>query len=203
MSSEAAMLREAAPAKINLYLHIVDREPGGMHLIDSLVVFAEFGDVVTVSPGADIALTRSGPMAGDLPPVEDDLVCRAARLLAEMAGVTAGAAIHVEKNIPVASGIGGGSADAAAAIRALVRLWQIEIQPDRLSKLAQSLGADVRVCLASVPAIVGGTGEKLSPQSALVPLHAVLVNPRLAVSTAAVFATFDAGPQLPYPDLGT
>ena len=89
MSSGASAIREAAPAKINLFLHIVGRRPDGMHLIDSLVVFAELGDVVTVSPGNDISLTRAGPMAGDLPPVADDLVFRAATLLAQAAGVAA------------------------------------------------------------------------------------------------------------------
>ncbi|MEE8445178.1 MAG: 4-(cytidine 5'-diphospho)-2-C-methyl-D-erythritol kinase, partial [Alphaproteobacteria bacterium] len=143
MSSGASAIREAAPAKINLFLHIVGRRPDGMHLIDSLVVFAELGDVVTVSPGSDISLTRAGPMAGDQPPVADDLVFRAATLLAQAAGVAAGAEIDVQKNLPVASGIGGGSADAAAAIRALMRLWRIDLPSDRLSALAQELGADL------------------------------------------------------------
>lgn len=196
MSNDATAFSEAAPAKINLYLHIVGRRPDGMHLIESLVTFADIGDVVTVSPATDISLTRSGPMADDLPPVEDDLVFRAAYLLAERAGVNAGAAIHVEKNIPVASGIGGGSADAAAAIRALLQLWRIEPTPDQLLLLAQTLGADVLACLASQPAIVAGTGEILSPLGALAPLHAVLVNPRLAVSTAEAFAAFDADTKL-------
>lgn len=195
MSSGADVLREAAPAKINLFLHIVGRRPDDMHLIDSLVVFAELGDIVTVSPGNDISLTRSGPMAGDLPPVEDDLVFRAAILLAEAAGVTAGADIDVQKNLPVASGIGGGSADAAAAIRALTQLWRVDLPPDRLSSLAQNLGADVAVCLESQPSLVGGIGEQLSPPGALAPLHAVLVNPRLAVSTAEVFKDFTTTPQ--------
>jgi len=195
LSSGASAFREAAPAKINLFLHIVGRRPDGLHSIDSLVVFAELGDVVTVSPGDGLSLTRSGPMAGDLPPVADDLVFRAATLLAEAAGVAAGAVIDVQKNLPVASGIGGGSADAAAAIRALTRLWRIDLAPGRLSSLAQKLGADVAVCLASQPSRVGGAGELLSPPGPLAPLHAVLVNPRLAVSTAEVFEVFVAAPQ--------
>jgi len=195
LSSGAGALREAAPAKINLYLHIVGRRPDGLHLLDSLVVFAELGDVVTVSPANTITLTRSGPMAGDLPPVAGDLVFRAATLLAEMAGMTAGAAIHVGKHLPVASGIGGGSADAAATIRALARLWRIDLPPDRLSSLARELGADLTVCLSGRPSRVGGIGEQLSPPGALAPLHAVLVNPRLAVATDEVFAAFAAAPQ--------
>jgi 4-diphosphocytidyl-2-C-methyl-D-erythritol kinase len=199
LSSGADALREAAPAKINLYMHIVGRRPDGMHSIDSLVVFAELGDVVTVSPGNGISLTRSGPMAGDLPPVADDLVFRAATLLAASAGVTAGAApgavIQVQKNLPVAGGIGGGSADAAAAIRALARLWRVDLPPGQLSSLARELGADLAVCLASRPSLVTGAGEQLSPPGALAPLHAVLVNPRLAVFTDEVFAAFAAAPQ--------
>jgi len=195
LSSGASAFREAAPAKINLFLHIVGRRPDGLHSIDSLVVFAELGDVVTVSPGSDISLTRSGPMAGGLPPVAGDLVFRAAKRLAELSGVAAGAAIHVQKNLPVASGIGGGSADAAATIRALARLWRIDPPPELLSSLAQELGADLAVCLESRPSLVGGAGELLSPPGPLAPLHAVLVNPRLAVSTAEVFAAFAAAPQ--------
>lgn len=195
MSSGASAIREAAPAKINLFLHIVGRRPDGMHLIDSLVVFAELGDVVTVSPGNDISLTRAGPMAGDLPPLADDLVFRAATLLAQAAGVAAGAEIDVQKNLPVASGIGGGSADAAAAIRALMRLWRVDLPAGQLSSLARELGADLTVCMAGRPSLVGAAGERLSPPGALAPLHAVLVNPRLALSTAAVFAAFASSPR--------
>jgi len=195
-----ASVREPAPAKINLFLHIVGRRTDGKHLLDSLVVFAEIGDVVTVAPGDSLTLTRSGPMASGLPPVADDLVLLTAARLAAAAGVTAGAAIEVEKNLPVASGIGGGSADAAATLRALSRLWQVDLPPDRLSALAQELGADVPVCLANRPARVGGFGEQLSPAGRLAPLHAVLVNPRVAVTTADVFAVFAAGPQAPAAD---
>jgi 4-diphosphocytidyl-2-C-methyl-D-erythritol kinase len=187
-------IREAAPAKINLYLHATGRRSDGLHLLDSLVVFAALGDVVTVTPGPEISLTRSGPLAGALPPVEDDLVYRAARLLAERAGVVAGAAIHVEKNLPIAGGIGGGSADAAAAIRALARLWEIDPPAELLASLAEDLGADLTVCLVSQPALVSGIGEILSSPGPLPPLHAVLVNPRVAVPTAEVFAAFAAGP---------
>jgi 4-diphosphocytidyl-2-C-methyl-D-erythritol kinase len=204
LSSNAARratgIREAAPAKINLYLHVTGRRSDGLHLLDSLVVFAALGDVVTVTPGADIALTRSGPQAGDLPPVADDLVYRAARLLAERAGVAAGAAIHVEKNLPIASGIGGGSADAAATIRALARLWQIDPPPDLLASLAEDLGADITICLVSQPALVSGIGETLASPGPLPPLHAVLVNPRVAVPTGEVFAAFAARPPAPPAD---
>ncbi len=188
MSSGGAALRELAPAKINLFLHIVGRRADGMHLLDSLVVFAKLGDIVTVRPGKSLSLTRDGPMADDLPPVEEDLVFRAANLLAELAPEPAGAAIHVEKNLPVAAGIGGGTADAAAAIRALVRLWCLDLPADRLTGFVEELGADFPVCLESQPSRVGGIGEQISSPGQLAPLHAVLINPRVAISTAEVFA---------------
>ena len=194
MNSGVVAVRQKAAAKLNLFLHIVGRRPDGMHLIDSLVVFAVLGDAVTVRPDSALSLTRSGPMADDLPPVEDDLVLRAATALARAAGVTDGAAIELRKNLPVASGIGGGSADAAATIRALARLWRVDVPPDRLAALAQELGADVPACLQSRPSRVGGLGEQLGPAGHLPPLHAVLVNPRLAVSTVKVFVAFAAGP---------
>ena len=138
-------------------------------------------------------------MAGELPPVEDDLVYRAARRLAETTGVAVGAKIHVEKNLPIASGIGGGSADAAATLRALAQLWRLDLSSGLLSSLALGLGADVSVCLQSRPARVGGIGEILAPPGTLAPLHAVLVNPRRAVATADVFAAFAAAPPAPGP----
>ena len=206
MNSGTAALREPAPAKINLFLHVVGRRSDGMHLIESLVVFAEFGDVVTVAPGDSLSLIRSGPLAADLPPVEHDLAFQAAARLAAVAGVTAGAAIEVQKNLPVASGIGGGSADAAAALRALSRLWRLDLPRDRLSALAQELGADVAVCVESKPARVTGIGEQLSSAGPLAQLFAVLANPRVAVATAEVFAAYAATRQAPVagpPDVET
>lgn len=204
MTSATSTLREAAPAKINLYLHIVGRRSDGLHLLDSLVTFAAVGDAVTVQPGEGLTLTRTGPLADDLPPVEEDLVYRAATLLAEATGVTEGAAIDVEKNLPVASGIGGGSADAAAALRALAHLWHVELSPDLVASLAQELGADLTVCLHNRPSRVAGIGEQLAPSGTFPPVHAVLVNPRVAVPTAEVFAAFAADPPVPaaVPDAG-
>lgn len=190
--TDRTAVREPARAKINLFLHITGRRPDGMHLLDSLVVFAEAGDVVTARRGDELSLTRSGPMAGGLPPITGDLVFRAATLLADAAGIAPAAVIDVKKNLPVASGIGGGSADAAAAIRALTRLWQLDLPPAEILAVARALGADVPVCLDSRSARVGGIGEVLAPAGALPPLHAVLVNPGIAVSTAAVFAAFAA-----------
>ena len=143
-----------APAKINLYLHVVGRRPDGYHLLDSLVVFAEIGDVVTVEPAATLSMRIDGPFAGKLAADDDNLVLRAARGLRDLTGAAEGARITLTKNLPVASGIGGGSADAAATLRALSALWAVS--PDRaaLAQLALRLGADVPVCLDGKPSFI-------------------------------------------------
>jgi len=114
-----------AAAKVNLYLHVIGRRADGYHLLDSLIAFADIGDRLTVAPGATLSLEISGPEAAGLALARDDnLVLRAARLLADHTGTTLGAALHLEKNLPIAAGLGGGSSDAAAALRALAALWQ-------------------------------------------------------------------------------
>jgi len=178
---------EAAPAKVNLYLHVVGRRDDGYHLLDSLVVFADAGDVIRVRPDDRLSLTVEGPFADQVPSDDDNLVLRAARGLAEMADVSSGAAIVLDKRLPVAAGVGGGSADAAAALRALCDLWAVEPPPERLARLATDLGADVPACLAAVPAFLGGIGERLDPAPALPACFMVLVNPGVAVPTPPVF----------------
>jgi 4-diphosphocytidyl-2-C-methyl-D-erythritol kinase len=181
---------EDAWAKINLTLQITGRRADGYHELNSLVVFAQAGDRLSFAPADDGAITLAidGPFAGGLREEPDNLVLRAARRLASEAAVTRGAAITLTKNLPVASGIGGGSADAAAALRGLVRLWDLSLPAERLEALALELGADVPVCLRAAPVVMSGIGEKLEPVPALPPLWFVLVNPGVAVSTAAVFA---------------
>lgn len=180
-------LSEAAPAKVNLYLHVTGRRADGYHLLDSLVVFAGAGDVLTAAPGADLALSTDGPFGAALAAEADNLVLRAARLLAEAAGVPAAAALRLTKRLPVASGIGGGSADAAAALRVLARLWRVNLPAGSMAALALRLGADVPVCLRAAPARMQGVGEMLAAAPALPPLGMVLVNPGVPVSTPAVF----------------
>ena len=166
---------EAAPAKLNLALHVTGRRTDGYHLLDSLVAFAGLGDVVTLEPGP-LSLRIEGPFAPGLPVSDDNLCLRAARL----AG--ADAAITLTKALPVASGIGGGSADAAAVLRGLARMGHaLPLQTERL-------GADVPVCLASGPARMQGVGEVLTPLPPLPATPLVLVNPGIAVSTPQVFA---------------
>lgn len=182
-----AALSEFAPAKINLALHVLGRRADGYHLLDSLVAFAGVGDVLRAEPSDGLTLRLAGPFAPALAAEADNLVLRAARALAEAAGVAPGARLTLEKHLPVASGIGGGSADAAATLRVLQRLWGVALAPDRLAALALRLGADVPVCLSSRPARMGGIGERLDPAPALPECGLLLANPGVAVSTPAVF----------------
>lgn len=177
-----------APAKVNLYLHVTGRREGdGYHLLDSLVVFAGTGDKLRFAPSDRLTLEIEGPGAWLLSANDDNLVLRAARLLAEALGRPAHAAITLEKHLPVASGIGGGSADAAAALRGLLSLWDAEMDEDKLKELGLKLGADLPVCLTGRPTQMSGIGEILTPAIELPPAWLVLVNPRIALSTPAVF----------------
>lgn len=170
-------------AKVNLYLHVTGRRADGYHLLDSLAVFPALGDVLHAEAGRALSLLVTGPFAGALNGEPDNLVLRAARRLAERAGVTRGARLVLQKNLPVASGIGGGSADAAAALRLLAALWQVPVP----NGLAVELGADVPVCLASRPARMGGIGDALSRAPEMPDFGIVLANPGVAVSTPTVF----------------
>ena len=133
----------AAPAKINLYLHVTDRRDDGYHELDSLVAFAGIHDSLDFSPADELTLTIDGPFGKDLPVNDDNLILKAAHGLAKMAGVTEGASIRLMKRLPLSSGIGGGSSDAAATLKGLIKLWGIRPSEDDLRTLALSLGADV------------------------------------------------------------
>jgi 4-diphosphocytidyl-2-C-methyl-D-erythritol kinase len=177
-----------APAKLNLYLHVVGRRDDGYHLLDSLIAFADIGDRVTASAAATLSLTTIGPFAGALAGDDkNNLVWRAAEALARHLGRSPAAALTLEKNLPVASGIGGGSSDAAAALNALSELWQAELDPAALYALAATLGADVPVCVAARASWLGGIGERVEPAPALPRVGLVLVNPGVALPTAGVF----------------
>jgi 4-diphosphocytidyl-2-C-methyl-D-erythritol kinase len=181
-----AVLR-AAPAKLNLYLHVVGRRADGYHLLDSLIAFAGVHDTIRAAPANALTLALEGPFGAALSGEADNLVLRAARALADIAGVRPWAALTLTKRLPVASGIGGGSADAAATLAATSELWRIAPKPGALAKLALTLGADVPVCLAGTAAQVGGIGEKIDPAPALPKAPLVLVNPLKPLSTPAVF----------------
>jgi 4-diphosphocytidyl-2-C-methyl-D-erythritol kinase len=194
-----------APAKVNLYLHLIGTRADAYHLVDSLVAFADIGDRITARPAAALSLEIDGPQAASLAGLgEDNLVLRAARLLADHAGVAAHVALYLQKNLPVAAGVGGGSSDAAAALRALCALWQVAIGEADLLRLGARLGADVPACLYAGAAWIGGIGEQIEPAPLLPPVGIVLANPRIALPTAAVFAARrgpfgDAGRFAPMP----
>ena len=193
-------MQEAAPAKVNLYLHITDRRADGYHLLDSLAVFGPAMDWLTlaapaVETGQGVTLAVSGPFAPGLTQEADNLVLRAARALAAEAGLAAplAAALRLEKNLPVASGIGGGSADGAAALRLFNRAWCLGFDEGRLMALAAGLGADIPVCVASRPARMQGVGEVLLPAPRLPECGLLLVNPGVALATPAVFKARQGG----------
>jgi len=176
-----------ARAKVNLYLHITGRRADGYHLLDSLIVFADTGDEIALAPADRLSLAIDGPFAAGLEAGPDNLVLRAAGALQDLTGTRAGAAIRLTKNLPIASGIGGGSADAAATLAGLCGLWDLAPGRAGLLRIAAKLGADVPVCLDGVPCFVGGIGEELVPARGLPPAWMLLANPGLATPTPAVF----------------
>ncbi len=197
--SNMALIIEAAPAKVNLYLHVLGRRADGYHELDSLVAFASVGDRLTIRPITKAALadapddgpqlTITGPFADALAREghANNLVTRAAVAFARICGQSPRVRIALEKNLPITSGIGGGSTDAAACLRALARLWGVPTDHPSLYELGLRLGADIPVCLAKRPAYFGGVGDRLAPAPPLPETHIVLVNPGVPVPTPAVF----------------
>lgn len=187
-----APLSTLAPAKVNLFLHVGPVKSNGRHELDSLVVFAgpEAADRLTVEQADILTLSVTGPGAAEAGAGADNLVLKAARALQAEAGVKEGAALHLEKMLPVAAGIGGGSADAAAALRLLTRLW--DINPRHARTIAPQLGGDVPVALLGQPAFMRGEGEQVEPVRLPAPLPAVLFNSGITCPTGPVFAAFDA-----------
>ncbi|MFQ5535112.1 MAG: 4-(cytidine 5'-diphospho)-2-C-methyl-D-erythritol kinase [Sphingomonadales bacterium] len=199
-------VRCRAPAKLNLYLHVTGRRDDGYHELDSLFVFVDVCDDIAVRPAAAFSLEVDGPFADQIPAGADNLVLRAARLLAEFAhgsfvhdsfvhgrkalGRPGGAAITLTKILPPASGIGGGSADAAATLRALRMLWGLQVTQDELAGIAGRLGADVPACLASRALQVSGIGDVMEPVNAAPDVFFLLVNPGTPLSTPAVFEAY-------------
>ncbi|MDH7970891.1 4-(cytidine 5'-diphospho)-2-C-methyl-D-erythritol kinase [Sphingomonas sp. AR_OL41] len=184
------MIVETAPAKINLALHVRARRADGYHELETLFAFLRDGDVLTLAPG-ELALAITGPFGADLAIEDDNLVLRAARAYAAAFGVAAAGSFTLDKRLPVASGIGGGSADAAAALRALAQRDGVAPDDRRLFECAAALGSDVPACLLGVTALGGGRGEILDPIEGVAGVAVLLVNPGVAVSTARVFAGWD------------
>lgn len=194
-------MEETAYAKLNLALHVRERRPDGYHRLETIFAFAEAGDRVRVAPGEGLRLWIEGPFAGALSGEDDNLVLRAARVLAGRYGVEANAHLTLDKRLPVAAGIGGGSADAAAALRLLAHFWNLGAGEEDLLAIARTLGADVPACLLSRPMRGEGRGDALTPWSLGDDAEAflLLVNPGIALSTAAVFACWDGEDRGPLP----
>ena len=183
-----------ARAKVNLWLNVVGRRADGFHLLDSLIAFTDLADEIEVAPSQTLSLEIVGPAASALDGDDtDNLVLKAARLLAGCAGVAARAALRLTKRLPVAAGLGGGWADAAATLRALVDLWRVAMPEEELFDLAATLGADVPMCLAGRPALATGIGERLALAPKLPACAILLVNPGVALPTPAVFAAREGG----------
>jgi len=192
-------VREVAPAKVNLFLHVGGLRPDRLHDLKSLIVFVGAGDVIEARRASKLSLSVDGPFADALAPfpVESNLVWRAAEALAAATRRPPHVELRLTKRLPVAAGVGGGSADAAAALRALMRLWNVALPASALNDLAFRLGADVPVCLAARPARVGGAGETVTTGPVLPPLWAALVNPGVPTPTGPVFRAFDAANPAP------
>jgi len=184
-------ITEFAPAKINLSLRVGRAREDGYHPLDSLVTFADWGDTITVRDEIALMMSMSGEASEDLIEEENNLVLRAARALQDHAGIDKGAMIHLHKEIPVAAGLGGGSADAAATLRALNQLWELDLELDELARIGLSIGADVPACVYSRPLRMRGIGEWIELIDNFPAFNAILINPGVKVSTGKVFEAFD------------
>lgn len=203
--NHAFAIKEAARAKINLALHVTGQRADGYHLLDSLVTFADFGDEVLLSASEHDRFEIRGRFSSALSSETDNLVTRARDRLRILAEQTSQPTFPVEiiltKNLPLSSGIGGGSADAAATLRGLMKLWKLELHTDQLSALALSLGADVPMCLTSRPLIARGIGEEIEPVGNLPSFSILLINPLQPVSTPQIFKLLTIKTNAPLPDL--
>ena len=190
---------EPAPAKLNLALHVRGRLPDGRHAIESVFAFCTDGDVIEAQHDDELILTIGGPFAEGLLE-EDNLVMKAANALRDAAGLGVGASLHLTKKLPIASGIGGGSADAAAALRLLTRLWKID--PKHAATVAPAIGSDIPACLLSMSARGSGAGDELDllGDPGITDTPVLLVNPRIPLSTGDVFANWDGKDRGPLGD---
>lgn len=196
-------LVQLAPAKVNLALHVTRRRDDGYHDLESLVVFADVADELQARPASADSLSIGGPFATGLAAGETNLVSRAVAAFRARwpSAVDTGLALHLTKNLPVAAGIGGGSADAAAALRLMAGLSSQAIAVAELADMAAGLGADVPACLVSTPLVARGVGEVLAPLPDFPALHLVLVNPMVPLATADVFRRLRAHDNYPLPEL--
>ena len=184
------MISIKAPAKINFYLHVTGVRHDGYHLLTSLIAFADVCDEIAIDHGEKLSLRTDGEFAGSLPPNNENMVTKAAILLADTIGVEPSVKIHLTKNLPVASGIGGGSLDAAATLMGLCQYWNYTPNKILLFQLANNLGTDVPACLFGRASVVSGIGDELVPAPTLPESWLVLVNPGVPVSTSQVFKRY-------------
>ena len=191
-----AVIRDLARAKVNLTLHVLGKRPDGYHELDSLVVFADLGDALTFTPGTEDGLGTDGPFAQAVD--GENLILKAKRVTEGWLGREVRGHFHLEKRLPVAAGLGGGSSDAAAAIRVLLQASGNAANVESFIEKAAAVGADVPVCLYNRAAWMRGLGERVTAAPHLAPLPAILVNPRIKVSTAEVFKRLNARALLPH-----
>lgn len=182
------MLSTLAPAKVNLYLHITGKRADGYHLLESLVAFTDIGDTITVSPATQLELTVTGPFSHLIPHDESNILIKTVHMLAKSWNLPKGLHIHLEKNIPVGAGLGGGSADAAALMPLLCRYWHKTTTHEELTTLGLPLGADIPIMLQSQPAFMSGIGEIIAPlEGKTCAFPAVILYPHIPVSTLEVY----------------
>jgi 4-diphosphocytidyl-2-C-methyl-D-erythritol kinase len=190
-----AMLRGLAPAKVNLFLHVGPVDAAGYHPLASLAAFADVGDLVSVEPADRLTLTVTGPFAAGLDDTGDNLVIRALRALGEAAGIgEPRLAVQLDKRLPIAAGLGGGSSDAGAALKLARDALGLPLNDAALAEIAGAIGADGPMCLFAAAAWAEGRGEVLTPEPRLPPLPAILVNPGVPSPTGAVYRAYDRGP---------
>lgn len=176
-----------APAKINLYLHITGKKPNGYHLLDSLVVFSDIGDVITIEASSQFSLTCDGPFAQNLPKNPDDnLIYKTVKVMADHINQPPNVAINLTKNLPIAAGIGGGSSDAATVLKGLAKIWGIT-DINVLHNIGLSLGADIPACLFKQPCFMRGIGGEIIPADNIPSMSLILINPNVPLSTPDVF----------------
>lgn len=196
----AASIERRAAAKVNLALHVLGRRPDFYHELDTVVVFADVGDAVSVGGTGDLGLEVTGPFGFHAPADGENLVLKAARLLKDKTGFQGGAAIRLQKNLPAGAGFGGGSADGAAALLALNEAWNLSLGLDELVRIGGALGADVPMCLVTRALRARGTGERIEPVESWPSLPLVLVWPGVPVATSAVFAALTRRDGTPLPE---
>lgn len=190
-----------APAKINLALHVIGQRPDGMHLLDTVAVFADIGDMVSADPAERLTLAIEGPLAAHAPIGSENLIIRAAECLRRHTRAKAGAALRLTKHLPSGAGFGGGSADAAAALLALNELWQTGMARSALAAIGVELGADIPMCVSGAALRARGIGEVIDPISGWPPLPMVLIWPGAAVPTGAIFSALEERVNEPLPPI--